>query len=289
MKRRFLVSAVCAAAIAICTGAAMSAQQDGSAAIPQLAFHPVDNFFHYPGHSVIGRISGVAVGPNGNIVALNRGYHPVLEFKSDGTFVGTWGEGSGMFEGAHQVRFDKSGNLWYVDAADDIIYRFDNEGRTMIAHYPDFVLCNIYFPNGKASPERLRYKMDYYEEFLRFVNDLRAKGRSVVICVDINTAHGEIDLARPRENMKRSGFLPEERDWMDRFVGSGFVDTFREQHPDEAKWSWWDMKTRARERNVGWRIDYFFVSQDLIPRVTGSFIEDQVTGSDHCPVGIEMD
>lgn len=169
------------------------------------------------------------------------------------------------------------------------VERFDNEGRTMIAHYPDFVLCNIYFPNGKASPERLRYKMDYYEEFLRYVNDLRSKGRSVVICGDINTAHREIDLARPKENMKRSGFLPEERDWMDRFVDSGFVDTFREQHPEEAKWSWWDMKTRARKRNVGWRIDYFFVSRDLLPRVSSSFIEDQVTGSDHCPVGIEMD
>ena len=111
------------------------------------------------------------------------------------------------------------------------IDRFDNEGRTMIAHYPDFVLCNIYFPNGKASPERLRYKMDYYEEFLRYVKGLRSKGRSLVICGDINTAHKEIDLARPKDNMKRSGFLPEERAWMDRLLASGFVDTFREQHP----------------------------------------------------------
>jgi exodeoxyribonuclease-3 len=169
------------------------------------------------------------------------------------------------------------------------IDRFDTEGRTMIAHYPDFVLCNIYFPNGKASPERLRYKMDYYEEFLRYVNELRSKGRSVVICGDINTAHKEIDIARPKDNMKRSGFLPEEREWMDRLVANGFIDTFREQHPGEVKWSWWDQKTRARERNVGWRIDYFFVSADLMPRVSNSFIEDQVTGSDHCPVGIEME
>jgi exodeoxyribonuclease-3 len=166
------------------------------------------------------------------------------------------------------------------------VERFDREGRTMIAHYPDFVLCNIYFPNGKASPERLRYKMEYYEEFLSFVNRLRSEGKSVVICGDINTAHHEIDIARPKENAKRSGFLPEERAWMDRLVESGFVDTFREQHPDEVKWSWWDLKTRARERNVGWRIDYFFVSRDLMPKVTSSFIEDDVMGSDHCPVGI---
>ena len=169
------------------------------------------------------------------------------------------------------------------------IDRFDREGRTMIAQFPDFVLCNIYFPNGKASPERLRYKMEYYEEFLRYVNRLRSEDRSVVICGDINTAHREIDIARPKDNLKRSGFLPEERAWMDRLVASGFVDTFRAQHPDEVKWSWWDQKTRARERNVGWRIDYFFVSADLMPRVSSSFIEDQVTGSDHCPVGIELD
>ena len=169
------------------------------------------------------------------------------------------------------------------------IDRFDREGRTMIAHYPDFDLCNIYFPNGKASPERLRYKMEYYEEFLQYVNRLRSQGRSVVICGDINTAHREIDIARPKDNLKRSGFLPEERAWMDRLVESGFVDTFRAQHPDEVRWSWWDQKTRARERNVGWRIDYFFVSEDLMPRVSSSFIEDEVTGSDHCPVGIELD
>ena len=169
------------------------------------------------------------------------------------------------------------------------IDRFDGEGRTMIAHYPEFVLCNIYFPNGKASPERLRYKMDYYEEFLRYTNLLLSEGKSVIVCGDLNTAHKEMDLARPKENMKRSGFLPEERSWMDRFVGSGFVDTFREQHPGESKWSWWDQKTRARERNVGWRIDYFFVSRDLMSRISSSFIEDDVTGSDHCPVGIELD
>jgi exodeoxyribonuclease-3 len=169
------------------------------------------------------------------------------------------------------------------------IDRFDTEGRTMIVHYSDFVLCNIYFPNGKASPERLRFKMEYYDAFLQYLADLRRKGVPVIICGDVNTAHREIDIARPRENQKRSGFLPEERAWIDRLIASGFRDTFRTQHPDEVRWSWWDLKTRARERNVGWRIDYFFVSADLMPRISRSFIEDDVTGSDHCPVGIEFD
>ncbi|MGD1097300.1 MAG: hypothetical protein ABSB35_35605, partial [Bryobacteraceae bacterium] len=140
MKKRFLMSAVCAAAIALCAVAPMNAQDGGGAGriapggaaqIPQLPFHLQENFFHYPPNSVVGRVSGIAVGPTGSILALNRGYHPVLEFKPDGTFVRSWGEGSGMFVGAHALRFDPQGNLWYVDAADDIIYRFDSEGRTV--------------------------------------------------------------------------------------------------------------------------------------------------------------
>jgi DNA-binding beta-propeller fold protein YncE len=134
MKIRFQMYAICAAAISLCAAAAVNAQQGrggGGAAISQLPFHLVENFFHYPANSIVGRVSGIAVGPAGNIIALNRGYHPVLEFKKDGSFVRSWGEGSTMFAGAHQVRFDPQGNLWYVDAADDIIYRFDSEGRTV--------------------------------------------------------------------------------------------------------------------------------------------------------------
>ena len=138
MKRRFLMLTVCAAAIALCAVAPMSVRmnaQNGGAgdapSYPQLSFRLVENFFHYPANSIVGRVSGIAVGPQGKIVALNRGYHPVLEFTSDGTFVRSWGEGSTMFAGAHTVRFDPQGNLWYVDAADNIIYRFDSEGRTV--------------------------------------------------------------------------------------------------------------------------------------------------------------
>ena len=132
MKRRLVTSAAVAALLAALIAVPMQAQGGGaqSAPIPALPFHLVDGFFHYPGHSIIGRVTGIDVAPNGNIVTLNRGHHPVLEFKPDGSFVSTWGEGSKMFEGAHQVRFDRQGNLWYVDAADNIIYRFDSEGRT---------------------------------------------------------------------------------------------------------------------------------------------------------------
>ena len=140
MKKLLVISAICAATISLWSAAPINAQGEGEneqsghmarAPIPQLAFHLVENFFHYPANSVVGRVSGIAVGPTGAIVALNRGYHPVLEFKSDGTFVRSWGEGSTMFAGAHALRFDPQGNLWYVDAADNIIYRFDAEGRTV--------------------------------------------------------------------------------------------------------------------------------------------------------------
>ena len=132
MKFRFLMSAVYAATMLLCAVALSNAQSRKSGAdIPQLPFHVMANFFHYPANSILGRVSGIAVGPTGSIVTLNRGYHPVLEFNSDGGLVRSWGEGSGMFTGAHQVRFDPQGNLWYVDAADDIIYRFDSDGRTV--------------------------------------------------------------------------------------------------------------------------------------------------------------
>lgn len=132
IRLRFLTLSVCVAATLVCGAARVSAQgRGGGPAIPQLPFHPVDGFFKYPANWLIGRVTGMAVGPSGNIVTLNRGYHPVMEFKPDGSFVRSWGEGSTMFTGAHQVRFDPEGNLWYVDAADDIIYRFDKEGRTV--------------------------------------------------------------------------------------------------------------------------------------------------------------
>ncbi len=166
--------------------------------------------------------------------------------------------------------------------------RFDSEGRTIVADFEDFVLLGIYFPNGKRSADRLRYKMDFYDAFLDYVNNLRAEGRNVVVCGDVNTAHKEIDLARPKENQKISGFLPEERAWIDTFLGHGYVDSFRKFNQESGHYSWWNLMTRARDRNVGWRIDYFFVDRDLAPRLTDAFIMSEVMGSDHCPVGIEL-
>jgi exodeoxyribonuclease-3 len=165
---------------------------------------------------------------------------------------------------------------------------FDLEGRIIITEYPDFLLMNVYFPNGKMGEERLKYKMDFYEAFLRFADSLKERGTKLIICGDFNTAHKEIDLARPKENAHVSGFLPEERAWMDKLVAHGYVDTFRHFNQEPNQYTWWDMKTRARERNVGWRIDYFFVTENLLPMVTDAFIMPEVTGSDHCPVGIVL-
>jgi exodeoxyribonuclease-3 len=163
---------------------------------------------------------------------------------------------------------------------------FALEGRCIITEYLGFTLFNVYFPNGKKDETRLRYKLDFYDVFLKFVDTLRAKGKKLVICGDVNTAHKEIDIARPKENEKVSGFLPVERAWMDKFVAHGYVDTFRYFNKEQNQYTWWDLKTGARERNVGWRLDYFFVSENLLPSVSKAFIMPEVMGSDHCPVGI---
>jgi exodeoxyribonuclease-3 len=165
---------------------------------------------------------------------------------------------------------------------------FDDEGRAIVADYGDFFLFNVYFPNGKASSQRLKYKLEFYDRFLALVDGLKAGGKSIVICGDVNTAHREIDLARPKQNEKVSGFLPVERAWMDKLISHGFLDTFRLFCQEGGHYSWWDLKTRSRERNVGWRIDYFFVSEDLRDNVASAFILKEVPGSDHCPVGIEL-
>lgn len=165
----------------------------------------------------------------------------------------------------------------------------DDEKRAIVADYGDLLLFDVYFPNGKASEERLRYKLRFYDLFLDELDRLKGEGKRMVICGDFNTAHHEIDIARPKQNERVSGFLPVERAWMDRLEGHGFVDTFRIFHPEAGQYSWWDLKTRARERNVGWRIDYFFVSENLKKKVESAFILREVTGADHCPVGIELD
>jgi exodeoxyribonuclease-3 len=168
------------------------------------------------------------------------------------------------------------------------VERFDSEGRTLVLEYESFTLLNVYFPNGQASEERLQYKMDFYEAFLLYIDALKAQGKNLVLCGDVNTAHTAIDLARPKANEKTSGFLPEERAWIDKLLEHGYVDTFRIFHKEPDQYTWWSFRARARERNVGWRIDYFFVNKAFRQQVTSAFILPEVMGSDHCPLGIEV-
>ncbi len=168
------------------------------------------------------------------------------------------------------------------------VKKFDSEGRTLIADYGDFVLFNIYYPNGSAGNKRVPFKMAFYDEFLKAAEKFKREGKKVVVCGDVNTAHAEIDLARPKENQKNTGFLPEERAWVTKFISHGYVDTFRHFNKDPHHYTWWDYKTGARARNIGWRIDYFFVSESLLSNLQSAFILKDVLGSDHCPVGIEL-
>jgi exodeoxyribonuclease-3 len=158
----------------------------------------------------------------------------------------------------------------------------------LITKYDEFTLLNVYFPNGKRDKGRLQYKMDFYDYFLKYINKLRENGEIVIFCGDVNTAHEEIDLSRPKENSKTSGFLQDERDVLTKWEKEGWLDSYRLLHPDTQTFSWWDQITRARDRNVGWRIDYFFVDERLKSKLTDAFILTDVMGSDHCPVGIEI-
>lgn len=169
------------------------------------------------------------------------------------------------------------------------IERFDREGRVLVAEYPAFSLMSVYFPNGGMSDERLQYKLDFYDAFLGIVDQLHAEGRSIIVCGDVNTAHREIDIYDPQAHANRSGFLLQERAWIDTLLEHGMVDSFRHLHPDSVVYSWWDQRIRARSRNDGWRLDYFFISKALLPRLTDAFILTEVMGSDHCPVGIDLD
>lgn len=168
------------------------------------------------------------------------------------------------------------------------IKEFDNEGRTIVAEYEDFYLITCYFPNGGGGPERLDYKLRFYDAFLAYIEKLK-KEKPVIFCGDVNTAHTEGDLARPKENVDNTGFLPIERAWMDKLVKKGWIDVYRAKHPDETDvYTYWDQKTRARDRNVGWRIDYFFCTPDIFPRIKTFETLTSYLGSDHCPIMIEL-
>jgi exodeoxyribonuclease-3 len=163
----------------------------------------------------------------------------------------------------------------------------DEEGRVIVAEYKDFFLLNVYFPNGGGGPERLAYKLDFYKRFFVYIKKLE-KEKPVIFCGDVNTAHNEIDLARPKENETNTGFLPQERAWISEVIAGGYTDIFRSLFPHmRDAYTYWDMKTFARDRNVGWRIDYFFVSNGLVKKIEKAEILSDIYGSDHCPITLE--
>lgn len=165
---------------------------------------------------------------------------------------------------------------------------FDSEGRVLELEYEKFVLFNVYFPNGGRGPERVKYKLDFYRELFNRAQEVRKMKKNIIVCGDYNTAHKEIDLARPGPNSKVSGFLPEEREWIDKIIAMGYVDIFREFNKEPEQYTYWDAISRARERNVGWRIDYYLVSEEMKSMVTNASIHPQVMGSDHCPIELDL-
>jgi exodeoxyribonuclease III len=170
------------------------------------------------------------------------------------------------------------------------IDRYDAEGRTLIAHYDDFTLINAYFPNGGRTNERVPFKMEYKSDFLKFCEGLRGADKRVIFCGDINTAHQDIDLARPKQNQKTTGFLPEERAWIDEVCNVGYLDIYRVLYPEQTgAYTWWAQISKgARENNVGWRIDSFFITPDLRESVVDAQIHPDVVGSDHCPISLTL-
>ena len=176
-------------------------------------------------------------------------------------------------------------NVWYGLGNPE----FDREGRTLILEFPTFFFLNIYYPNGGQGPERIDFKLRFYDCFLKKSKELFKTGKTVIVCGDVNTAHQPIDLARPKENETHTGFLPQERVWIDKFIQGGYTDTFRYFVQDGGHYTWWDYKTGARKRNVGWRIDYFFIDTPSVKKLKKAGMLSDVMGSDHCPIELVAD
>ncbi len=167
------------------------------------------------------------------------------------------------------------------------IEKFDKEGRTITAELPEFWLVNVYVPNAQRELTRLELRQEWDEELLKYLKKLN-KTKPVIVCGDFNVAHEEIDLARPKQNIGNAGFTFEERKGMTNYLKNGFVDAFRYKHPKEIKYSWWSYMFHARDKNIGWRIDYFLVSEDFKERIKDSYILTEVKGSDHAPIVLEI-
>jgi exodeoxyribonuclease-3 len=164
--------------------------------------------------------------------------------------------------------------------------KFDREGRVIRSRFEDFYLYNIYFPNGGSENKRVPFKLEFYKELLNVCDELHQAGENLIITGDFNTAHNEIDLANPKSNEKNTGFLPEEREWIDKFLDHGFVDAFRELYPEREDYTWWTYRYNARKKDIGWRLDYFLVSEGLMDSVEDVVIHGEIMGSDHCPVSL---
>jgi exodeoxyribonuclease-3 len=182
---------------------------------------------------------------------------------------------------------------FYREAPDEVTLgldnsRFDLEGRVIRTRHGDLLLFNVYFPSGQRGQERVDYKLEFYSHLLSICDELHKKGENLIITGDFNTAHTPLDLKNPKQNQKTSGFLPEERAWVQKFLDHGFVDIYRNLYPDRVQYTWWTYRSGARQRGIGWRLDYFLVSKSLIPRVKDVIIHENVTGSDHCPVEMEF-
>jgi exodeoxyribonuclease-3 len=178
--------------------------------------------------------------------------------------------------------FIRNGALEYSLGMGD--KQYDNEGRLIWSNHSKFGLYNVYFPNGGRDHSRVPYKLAFYAQLLDICDRRHARGEKIMICGDFNTAHKEIDLRNPKENQNTTGFLPEERDWIDKYIEHGFVDVFRKLYPEEVKYTWWTYRYGARQRNIGWRLDYFVVSKNLISDIADVIVHNDVMGSDHCPV-----
>ncbi len=169
------------------------------------------------------------------------------------------------------------------------IKKLDDEGRLIGAKFKNFTIINGYFPNGGQGPHRLKYKLEFYEAFLKFILKLRKNGEKVIFCGDVNTAHEAIDLARPKANEENTGFLPIERAWITKVIKNDFIDVWRNLNPNTKDvYTYWDIKTRARERNVGWRIDYFFADEKIVPKIKNVGMLNGYMGSDHCLIYLEL-
>lgn len=168
------------------------------------------------------------------------------------------------------------------------VEEFDDEGRVIRSKHNNFYLYNIYFPNGQRGQDRVDFKLSFYETLLAECDELHKQGEHIIITGDFNTAHTEIDLANPKENSKTSGFLPEEREMITKYLANGFKDAYRELYPDKVEYTWWTYRFGARRRNIGWRLDYFLVSDALMKNIKDVIILGDVEGSDHCPVTLEI-